>query len=137
MITRSEPVRNRFDTIQTISSVITAVCLFVLTISLLVAGSYTVTTVNKLQSTYHPEKLASIISDASDTMSTIHKTTSMLKSSRGEITIFDDVERLIKSIEDLSQALQTLKIPNVLNESQAWRHMSEHALLKLKETFSS
>ena len=81
MITRSDPVRNRFDTIQTISSVITAVCLLVLTISLLVAGSYTVTTVNKLQSTYHPEKLASIISDASDTMTTIHKTTSMLKSS--------------------------------------------------------
>ncbi len=133
---RSEPVRNRFDTIRTISSVISAVCLLVLTISLMVAGSYTVTTVNKLQSTYHPERLASLISDASDTMSIIHKTTSMLKSSRGEITIFDDVGKLIKSVEDLSQALQALQINHVIDESQAWRHMSENVLLKLKQTLS-
>ena len=128
------PVRTRFDTIRTIASVVSAVCLLALTIGFFAAGTYTVRTVSQLQQTYHPERLGSIISDASDTMKTIHQTTTMLKSSKGKITIMDDLHNLIKSLEDLSNSLQTLHVDQFLKESSTWRDIGTHFFQGLKHT---
>lgn len=124
MFSTKEPMRTRFDVVRTVAQVVTAVCLLAITISMVVAGAYTVTTVTKLQATYHPERLASIISDASDTMATIHKTTNMLKSSKNGGSIMDDVQRLISSVEHLSASMDKLNIPEVLKESSSWRQMT-------------
>ncbi len=132
MWTPKEPVKTRFDVIRTVSSVITAVSLLVMVISMFVAGAYTVTTVSKLQSTYHPERLANIIGDASETMHTIHQTTTMLKSGRHGETMLDDVHRLIHAVESLSTALQHLQVQQLLTESSSWRTMTSEFVGKLK-----
>lgn len=129
-----EPVATRFDVIRTISMVITAVCLLFMSISMIVAGAYTVSTVNNIQNTYHPERLASMLSDASDAIHTIHSTTSMLKSSEnGTPDIMEHVAKLIETVEDLSEALKTLHIENVLTESSHWRVMATSMLKGLKQ----
>ena len=135
-VTGKDPIKTRFDIIRTIASVVTAACLLALTIGLFVAGAYTVNTVTTLQSTYHPERLGNILSDASDTMETIHQTTTMLKSSKGDVTILDDLHNLIHSLEDLSSSLQTLHVDKFLKESSTWRDMSKHFMDGLKHTLA-
>jgi len=136
MYSSKEPLRTRFDGVRTVASVVTAVCLLAIVIFFAVGGAYTVQTVHHLQSTYHPEKLGTIIADASDAIHTIHSTTSMLKSSRGEITIMDDLNRLITTLEDLSTSLKTLEVDKVLKESSSWRSMSEHFVDSVKRTLN-
>ena len=60
----------------------------------------------------------------------------MLKSSRGEITIMDDLNRLITTLEDLSTSLKTLEVDKVLKESSSWRSMSEHFVDSVKRTLN-
>jgi len=135
--TNDKPFITRFDMIRTIASVVSAICLLALTIGLLVAGAYTSKTITKLQSTYHPERLGGILSDASDTMHTIHQTTTMLKSSRGDVTFMDDIRTLMHSVEDLSVALTTLHIDEVLKESSSWRQGAIHIVEGLKKTLAN
>lgn len=129
-----DAVRTRFDVIRTIASVVTAVCLFALTIGFFAAGAYTVNTVSQLQSTYHPERLGSIISDASDTMKTIHQTTTMLKSSRGDVDLLKEFHEMIVTVKDLASSLKELHAEQFLQESSSWRDMSEHFINGLKHT---
>lgn len=136
MYSSKEPIRTRFDWVRTVASVTTAVCLVAILLTFVVGGAYTVQTVNKLQSTYHPEKLGTMIADASDAIHTIHSTTSMLKSSHGKITIMDDLNRLIKTLEDLSLSLKALNVDKVLKESSSWRSMSEHFVDSVKKTLN-
>ena len=127
-------LRTRFDVIRTIASVVTACCLLTLTIGFLAAGAYTVKTVNQLQQPYHPERLGSIISDASDTMKTIHQTTTMLKSSKGDVDLLNDFHQMIRSVQDLATSLKALHADEFLKESSSWRDMSEHFMDGLKHT---
>jgi len=60
----------------------------------------------------------------------------MLTSSRGEITIKDDLNRLITTLEDMSASLKALKVEKVLKESSAWRSMSEHFVDSVKKTLN-
>lgn len=131
------PIVTRFDIIRTVASVVTASCLLALTIGFFVAGAYTANTVTHLQSTYHPERLGSILSDASDTMHTIHETTNMLKSSpNGHVTLLDDLHQMVRTAQDLSSAIAQLHVDQVLKESSSWRDMSTHLLDGLKKTLS-
>ena len=136
MYSSKEPIRTRFDGVQTVASVVTAVCLVAMLVFFAIGGAYTVETVHHLQSTYHPEKLGAMIADASDAIHTIHSTTSMLKSSRGKVTIMDDLNHLIKSLEDLSTSLNALKVEKVLEESSSWRSMSQHFVDSVKKTLN-
>jgi|MDSY01.1.fsa_nt_gb hypothetical protein len=129
-----QPVTTRFDVVRTVASVVTALCLLSLTIGFFVAGAYTANTVSTLQSTYHPERLGSILSDASDTIQTIHQTTNMLKSSKGDVTLVQDLHALIRSVQDLAAAIPELHINQVLKESTSWRDMSTHLMDGLKKT---
>lgn len=67
-------------------SVISTICLLTITVALLGAGVYTVHTVERLQKTYHPEKLGNMIDQASSALSSLHATTKMLQSSRDDET---------------------------------------------------
>lgn len=136
MYSSKEPLRTRFDGVQTVASVVTAVCLSMMLIFFTVGATYTVQTVHYLQSVYHPEQLGTMIADASEAIHTIHSTTSMLTSSRGEITIKDDLNRLITTLEDMSASLKALKVEKVLKESSAWRSMSEHFVDSVKKTLN-
>lgn len=137
MYASKEPVTTRFDVIRTVASVVTALCLLTLTIGFFVAGAYTASAVTHLQSTYHPERLGSIISDAQDTIHTIHQTTNMLKSTRGQDTLLQDLHTLVLSLQDLSKGITDLHVDQVLKESTSWRDMSTHFLDGLKKTLEN
>jgi hypothetical protein len=124
-----------WSTVSTVANVVTAFCLLVLTISLIVGGTWTAKTVSQLQRTYHPDKISSMIDDMSDTVHTLHSTTHMLKSSPGEFTLLSDMHLLVQGIEDLSIALN--KLPLVVQESANWRNMSVTALGHLKDVVAS
>ena len=122
--------------VRTTASVVTAVCVLAIAITLVVGGAYTVETVHHLSSTYHPEKLGAMISDASEAIHTIHSTTSMLKAGRGDTDIMEDLKRLIRSLEDLSVSLNRLEVNKVLEESSTWRSMSAHFVDSVKKTLN-
>lgn len=119
------------STLSTVANVITAFCLVVLTLSLIVGGTWTVQTVTKFQSTYHPDKISSMINDISDTVHTLHSTTHMLKSSQGGSSLLTDMHNLVTNVEDLALALGNL--PLVVQEASNWRNMSVSALGHLKD----
>jgi|TARA_B110000858_G_C17748845_1_gene448677 uncharacterized protein YoxC len=123
------------STVSTIANVITAFCLMVLTISLVVGGVWTANTVTTLQHTYHPDKISSMINDISDTVHTLHATTHMLKSGKGQLDILTDIHNLVNGIEDLSVALN--KLPLVVQESSNWRNMSVYALGHFKDMIAA
>ena len=119
MYVNKEPVRTRFDTVRTVASVVSAVSLVIIAVSLLVAGTYTVRTVNNLQTAYHPDRLASILSDASDTIGTIHETTSLLKSSNGNGHLMDEYHKFISALGELTATIQSLHVDQLLKESSS------------------
>lgn len=125
------PKSKSSSTLSTVANVVTAFCLVVLTISLIVGGTWTAQTVTKLRSTYHPDKISSMIDDISDTVHTLHSTTHMLKSSQGDFSLLTDVHNLVNGVENLAVALNNL--PLVVQEASNWRNMSVSALGHLKD----
>lgn len=84
MLWPDKPLPTRCDILRTTMSVISTVCLMVITVALLSAGVYTVHTVERLQKTYHPEKLGTMFEQASSALSSLHATTTMLQSTHEE-----------------------------------------------------
>ena len=129
----SKPITTRYDFFRTVAQAITAACLLTLTIGFLVAGTYTVHKVEEVQSTYHPEKLASLMNTAADTMETLHKTTHMLGSGR-QLQLFEDLHRLVGAAETMSKSLDHMQMDKLLEESQTWRKASGNFLRGIKNT---
>jgi len=121
------------ELLRTISSVITAVCLLFISISIVTTGVYIVRSVSYAQEAYHPEKLTSMISDISDTVSTIHKTTHLLGSGNMK-PLVDDFHNLIVVVQKLGTALEKLHIDKVLQESESWRNMSTKAIIGMAKS---
>ena len=129
------PKSDKCGTVRTISQVTTAVCLLIITIGFIVAGTWTVNTVHTLQSTYHPEKLKSMLDTVSDTLDTVHKTTFSLQSGK-PINLMDDVHRLVISLEKVSNSLQRLPVEKMVGESESWRTLSKDLLQGIKKTIN-
>jgi len=126
------------STLNTVSNVITAFFLAVLTIGLMVGGTWTAKTVNQLQRTYHPDKISNIIDNLSDTVSVIHNTTHMLHSTphaNGHSDILADIHQLAIGIEDLANALTN--IPSLMKEAEQWRNISTSAFSQFKRVMAS
>ena len=121
------------EQLRTISSVVTAVCLLFISISIVTTGVYIVRSVSYAQETYHPEKLTSMISDISDTVSTIHKTTHLLGSGNMK-PLVDDFHNLIVVVQKLGIGLENLHIDKVLKESESWRNMSTKAIIGMAKS---
>lgn len=121
------------EQLRTISSVITAVCLVFISVSIITTGVYLVHSISYVQETYHPEKLTSMISDIGDTVSTIHKTTHLLGSGNMK-PLVDDFHNLIVVAQKLGSALEKLHIDKVLKESELWRNMSTKAIVGMAKS---
>lgn len=121
------------ETVRTVSNVITAACLLVLTMGFLVAGTWTARTVQSLQSTYHPERLSSMLDTVADTLESVHQTTFLLKSGK-HVPLMDDLHRLVESLESVAVALQVLPVDKMVKESESWRQMSLHVLDSVKKS---
>jgi len=129
---------NDCSTLDTISNVITAFMLIVLTLGLLVGGTWTAHTVNQLRSTYHPDKIATIIDQLSDTVNVIHNTTHLLRSAPHAPAgpdILADIHALSIGIEDLAKALTN--IPSAMKEAEQWRNLSSSAFSQFKQVMAS
>lgn len=122
------------EQVRTLSSVITAICLVFISVSIITTGVYIVRSVSYAQETYHPEKLTSMISDIGDTVSTIHKTTHLLGSGNMK-PLLDDFHHLIEGLQQLGGALEELHLEKVLKESELWRNMSTKAIVGLARSF--
>ena len=123
------------ETLRTVSQVVSAVCLLILTIGFIVAGSWTVNTIHTLETTYHPEKLKNAMESIEDTLDTVHKSTFILKSGK-PISVMDDIHSLVVSLEKVSTALQKIPIERMVTESESWRTMSSSIVSTLKKTIN-
>tara|TARA_B110000977_G_C11078790_1_gene492169 strand:- start:111 stop:521 length:411 start_codon:yes stop_codon:yes gene_type:complete len=123
------------ETVRTVSNVVTAACLLVITIGFLVAGTWTARTMQSLQSTYHPERLTSMIDTVADTLDSVHQTTFLLKSGK-HVPLMDDLHRLVESLENLAVALQVLPVGKMVDESESWRLLSMHFLDGVKKSIT-
>ena len=132
----SVPKHNQHcETVRTISNVVTASCLLIITLGLLVAGTWSVRTIDSLHSTYHPERLTSMIDTVADTLDSVHQTTFLLKSGK-PVPLMDDLHRLIESLEHVAAALKVLPVEKIIDESESWRQMSLHLLSNVKKTIT-
>tara|TARA_B100000795_G_scaffold215712_1_gene169567 strand:+ start:1373 stop:1774 length:402 start_codon:yes stop_codon:yes gene_type:complete len=129
-----KPTSSWQEQLRTISSVITAVCLVFISVSIITTGVYLVHSISYVQETYHPEQLTSMISDIGDTVSTIHKTTHLLGSGNMK-PLVDDFHNLIVVVQKLGSALEKLHIDKVLKESELWRNMSTKAIVGMAKSF--
>lgn len=129
----TKPIATRCDILRTVAAVITAVCLLTLTIGFLVAGTYTVRTVTTLQSTYHPEKLATIMNTAAEAAESFHKTTHLLSNSK-PVDMFGDLHRLVGAAEEMSQVLKKLPMDRMVEESKTWRQTSDSLLRGIRKS---
>lgn len=123
------------ETVRTVSNIVTAACLLVITIGFLVAGTWTVRTVQSLQSTYHPERLTSMLDTVADTLDSVHQTTFLLKSGK-HVPLMDDLHRFVESLENLAVALQVLPVEKMVEESESWRQMSIKILDGVKKSIT-
>ena len=146
----------QYTLISTVSNVITAFCLMVLTIALVVGGAWTANTVTELRHTYHPDQISGMINDLSETVGMIHtmvqntspivpniSNTSQrtgLKSSRGgtspvQTGLLEDLHVLANSMETMTNNLDM--IPTFINEAHEWRYMTTDAYAKFKSVMTS
>ncbi len=126
---RNEP---QCEMVRTLSAVVTAVCLLTITIGFIIAGTWTIHSVHTLQSTYHPERIASMLETAEKTMDTVHQTSFLLKSGH-QVPLMDDVHRLIDSLESMSKILREMPVEKMVLESEAWRHVGSNVLDSVKK----
>lgn len=122
--------------VRTASSVISALCLLSLVISFLVVGSWTVREVSNFQNTYHPERLASVVTSIENAMDSVHSTGLMLKSDRGQNPLMQDLRLLTQSLQSIATALQQTPTEKLLTESEQWRTEYTHLLKTVKETLN-
>lgn len=115
-----KPIRTRCDLLRTLMSVVSTLCLLVISTTLLGAGVYTVHTVEKLQSTYHPEKLGNVFDKASLALESFHKTATWLQRSHGESSenvlpsMLQDARLTMSNAHDsLVLGHQLLQIPEI------------------------
>lgn len=118
-------------TLRTGAAIISAICLLIITITLVGGAVFAIRVVSEVEKTYHPEQIMSMINNIGDTISSVQDTTVLL--SNGEkVPIMEDFHNLILAVEHLSVALKSLDVPDVLHESAEWRNMSLHAFERLK-----
>jgi|TARA_B110001452_G_C14947062_1_gene331256 uncharacterized protein YoxC len=118
--------------VRTLSAVVTAICLLTITIGFIVAGTWTIRSVHTLQSTYHPERLASMLETVEKTMDSVHQTSFILKSGKS-VPIMDDIHRLVDSLESMSKILREMPVEHMVLESEAWRHVGSNLLDSVKK----
>ena len=102
---------------------------------MLVVGSWAGGAARSLQETYHPERLASVLTSVENAVESVHSTGLLLKSERGaENPLMHDLRMLIQSLHDVAVALQQTPTEKILSESEQWRNQYTHLLESVKET---
>jgi len=144
MRSKSDKVMNkhwgRCELLRTIATVVTAICLLLLTLGTMVAGTWVIRRVDIIETTYHPERIAVLLDNAEKTMGLatdtavrVHNATFKLKSGH-PVNMLEDVHRLIVTLEDISKTLRNLPVEHVVSESELWRQMGTNLVESVKKT---
>jgi len=102
--------------VRTAASVITAVCLVLITVSMGIAGVYTVRTVN----TINTDEIHNIVTKLSSTMDSMHSASNMLTSSHGNI--LQQIPEIVSEIQPLIQKTPQIS-DQVLHISQNFKQI--------------
>jgi len=116
------------EQVRTISSVVSAVCLLVLTVATVSAGIYAVNIATEIQQ--HPGNLGAIVQNSKDA---IESANHFLKSNQME-PMLQDFHNLIGVMSKLAGSIEELRVREVLNEAETWRNMSHHAVVHLAKS---
>lgn len=116
------------EQLRTISSVISAVCLVAITIALVSVGVYTVNIVTSLEENH--SNLGSIVEDGKHMMTSANH---FLQASQMN-PLLQDFHNLIEVMAQLAKSIETIEVRKVLDESEAWRNMSTHAMVKIAKS---
>jgi hypothetical protein len=128
---RETSVETNIRNITMVASVTTAFCMVILTFALVASIVWSVNTVDGLRSTYHPDKISSIVDQISDTVNVLHSTTHMLQSNQVEFDPVIEFQNFAETLKLLVDALE--EIPMVVGEAAAWRNMSTSSLTHLRD----
>jgi len=144
MKSKSDKVMNkhwgRGELLRTIAAVVTAVCLLLLTLGTMIAGTWVIRRVDIIETTYRPERIAVLLDNAEATMGIakdtavrVHNATFQLKSGH-PVNVLEFVHRFIISLEEISNTLQNVPVEHVVSESELWRQMGTNLIQSIKKT---
>mgnify|MGYP006139910289 CR=1 FL=1 len=113
------------EQVRTISTVVSALCLVAITIAIVSAGVYTVHVVTSLETNHN--NLGSMMSDGKEALQSANH---FLQGSQMN-PLLQDFHNLIEVMAQLAKSIEQIEIQKVLGESEAWRNMSSHAMVKI------
>ncbi len=107
--------------VRTAASVVTSVCLVLITVSMGVAGVYTIRTVN----TINTDEIHNIVTKLSSTVDSMHSASNMLTSSHG--TILQKIPEIVSEIQPLIQ-----KTPQISSQALQMSNNFKEIVAELK-----
>jgi len=124
----NKPVITWQEQVRTVASVLSALCLVAITVAIVSAGVYTVNVVSSLEENH--SNLGSMVSDGKEALQSANH---FLQASQMN-PLLQDFHNLIEVMDQLSKSINNIEVKRVLGESEAWRNMSSHAMVKLAKS---
>jgi len=113
------------EEVRTCSAIISAVCLTAITIAVVSVSVYMVNVVTSFE-----EKHSNLGSMMSDGKEAIQSANHFLRGSQMN-PLLQDFHNLIEVMARLAESIDKIEVQKVLGESEAWRNMSSHAMVKI------
>ena len=116
------------EQLRTISTVVSALCLVAITIAIASAGVYIVHIVTSIEEKH--SNLGSMMSDGKEALQSANH---FLQGSQMN-PLMQDFHNLIEVMAQLAKSIDKIEVQKVLGESEAWRNMSSHAMVKIAKS---
>ena len=123
-----KPTITCWEKVRTISTAVSMVCLVAITIAIASACIYTVHTVISLEENH--SNLGSMMNDGKHIMTSANH---FLQASQMN-PLLQDFHNLIEVMAQLAKSIDKIEVKRVLGESEAWRNMSSHAMVKIAKS---
>jgi len=123
-----KPTITCWERVRTVSAAVSMVCLVAITIAIASAGIYTMHVVTSLEENH--SNLGSMMSDGKHMMTSANH---FLQASQMN-PLLQDFHNLIEVMAQLAKSIDKIEVQRVLGESEAWRNMSSHAMVKIAKS---
>ena len=116
------------EQVRTVAAVVSAVCLVAITVAIVSASVYTVHVVTSIEENH--SNLGSMVNDGKEALQSANH---FLQASQMN-PLMEDFHNLVGVMGQLAKSIDSIEVQRVLGESEAWRNMSSHAMIKLAKT---
>jgi len=116
------------EQVRTIASIVSALCLIVITVAIVSASVYTVHIVSSIEQNH--SNLGSMVNDGKEALQSANH---FLQASQMN-PLMEDFHNLIGVMGQLAKSIDKIEVQRVLGESEAWRNMSSHAMVKIAKS---